>query len=133
VEYCDFLGNGRINYLEFLHSFNVEANSKLAEELHEDLLEGIYRVLYFDYRSLVGSALRHYVMPLAKRCTAREFELALSAVNTTQCLLAEAQISLLIDTLSLDEDGTFDFEDFFASFEVIDTALGADEDSDLDT
>jgi len=69
---------------------------------------------------------------MAQRCSPSDFELALTAVNTTQEMLAQAQITMLIDTLSLDEDGLFDFEDFFRSFEIVDTELDADEDTDLD-
>jgi len=51
--FCDILGNGRLNYLEFLADFHIEPSSKLAEQISEDVLESFFRVLYFDYRPLV--------------------------------------------------------------------------------
>jgi len=122
ADYCDLLGNGRINYLELLHAFNVEAGSDMAEHMHEDLLEGIYRVLYFNFRGVVAQTLEQYLVPGTTRCTPAEFAMVLRTANAAQGgYLTNDQIDMLKDTFSVDEaDGRFDFEEYFASFEILD-------------
>ena len=39
-------------------------------------------------------------------------------------LLTGEQIDLLMETLSVDEDGRFDYNGYFDSFEILDTAMG---------
>jgi len=129
ANYCDLLNNGRMNYLEFLHAFNVEARGSFSLELHEDLLESIYRVLYFEVRSIAAQVLDQYFAPLGKqRCTPENFARALRTVSATQGLMTSEQVDILVETLSVDEDGLFDYRDFFSSFEVVDTALSSAED-----
>jgi len=121
VEYCDYLGTGRINMLEFLHDFSVEARGEMAVHFQEDLLEGINRVLYFIYRGVVVQGLE-LMCGATTRCTPDEFKMVLCATNASIKLLTPYQIDLLIDTLSLDEDERFDYSDYFGSFEIVDTA-----------
>ena len=79
----------RINYLELLHAFHVDHNSNdLAEQMHEDLLEGIYRVLYFKFRNVVAPALEEFMGACGEvggegkpRCTPTDFGIVISAVN----------------------------------------------------
>merc|ERR1712032_506617 len=99
--------------------------------MHEDLLEGIYRVLYFDFRGVVAQTLEQYLVPGTTRCTPIEFAMVLRAANAARGgILAGVQIDMLRDTLSVDEaDGRFDFEEYFASFEILDMAMiGSDTD-----
>lgn len=45
-------------------------------------------------------------------------------ICTSQGLLTDEQIEVLIDTLDVDDDGKLDFAEYFESFEIIDTAAG---------
>ncbi len=128
VQHCDLSGDGRLNYLEFLADFYIEPNDPLTHHVCEDVLESFFRILYFVYRPSVAKALEHYIVPGSHMCTIKQFGDALRAVNTPKGLLTEEQINILLDTLdcgagTLDDDAEtqFDFAEYFASFEVIDT------------
>lgn len=124
AQFCDLTGSGRVNYLEFLTDFSVEAGHSMAEKLHEDHLESIYRALFFNLKGVVAQVLEQYIVPGQQRCTPEEFLKALCAANASQRLLTDDQLAVLVDTLSVDADGCFDFREYFASFKIVDTALG---------
>eukprot|EP00755_Sulcionema_specki_P035531 Sspe_Gene.2475::Locus_820_Transcript_1_1_Confidence_1.000_Length_2730::g.2475::m.2475 len=77
--YCDVVGNGRINYLEFLHAFHIEDTA--GPGLAEDVLEQVHRVLYFDFSIPLMRSLRVVDEEDTGRVTAAQFERVLETVN----------------------------------------------------
>eukprot|EP00747_Dinoflagellata_sp_TGD_P017468 gnl/TRDRNA2_/TRDRNA2_125843_c0_seq1.p1 gnl/TRDRNA2_/TRDRNA2_125843_c0~~gnl/TRDRNA2_/TRDRNA2_125843_c0_seq1.p1 ORF type:complete len:486 (+),score=77.23 gnl/TRDRNA2_/TRDRNA2_125843_c0_seq1:3-1460(+) len=127
VDYCDVIPNGRINYFEFLHNFNIEAHHDVAGHVVEDIMEGFQRVMYFDYRRLVVNVMEQIAGSRQTRCTPDQFGSAVKVVNDEHQLLTEEQLKILVETLTVDKDGLFDYREYFDSFEIVDTALGCDE------
>eukprot|EP01062_Namystynia_karyoxenos_P066030 TRINITY_DN60049_c0_g1_i1.p1 TRINITY_DN60049_c0_g1~~TRINITY_DN60049_c0_g1_i1.p1 ORF type:complete len:1041 (+),score=335.37 TRINITY_DN60049_c0_g1_i1:85-3123(+) len=138
ASYIDYDRNGRINYLETLCALNVRHDEgdqgrqrrQGPSQLVEDLLEAVYRVLRFEYSKPLRSLLHNMVAPGSTRCTPALFEAALTTLNRGDGggHLTEGQIRCLISTLDVDTrpgepSPHFDFEEFFASFEVVDTVL----------
>eukprot|EP00659_Diplonema_papillatum_P004289 gene4289-6626_t len=122
ASYCDIDENGRINYLEFLHTFHVEDSS--GSELSEDVLEYVYRVLHFEFTQPMRRAF-HALGEVGGKVTAMQFQNVIETVNslTTPSPLGKDQIQCLVDTLSLDDSGRLDFEDYLGSFEIVDILL----------
>eukprot|EP01060_Flectonema_neradi_P035337 TRINITY_DN647_c1_g1_i4.p1 TRINITY_DN647_c1_g1~~TRINITY_DN647_c1_g1_i4.p1 ORF type:complete len:578 (+),score=118.64 TRINITY_DN647_c1_g1_i4:1073-2806(+) len=131
--YCDVVGNGRINYLEFLHAFHIEESS--GSELSEDILEQVYRVMHFEFTQPMKRAFLA-LEGENDRVTPERFEEVVKTVNNLSAPppLSEPQIRCLIDTLSLGEDGKLDYTDYLSSFEIVDVlfdeVLAVDEKED---
>merc|ERR1712039_1055317 len=132
--YVDLNNDGRLNYAELLsalcvrHVDGTNARKHGPKALLEDMLEAVHRVLYFEYAKPLRTMLRHLSPPGCTRCTPAKFQRALVALNdgvgcgllTVQqiCSLVE---SLDVNTLATEQQGHFDFEDYFNSFEIVDT------------
>jgi len=149
VEYIDFNGDRRINYVELLNAFCVrhaEGGSQTGSEvgqgpkaLVEDMLEAVHRVLHFEYAEPLRSLLRRLTPPGCTRCTLAKFEKGLSVLNASagNGLLTTRQIQCLVETLDLDTqsgelEGHFDFEQYFGSLRIVDTMAGEDTDERAD-
>eukprot|EP01063_Lacrimia_lanifica_P026726 TRINITY_DN364_c0_g1_i2.p1 TRINITY_DN364_c0_g1~~TRINITY_DN364_c0_g1_i2.p1 ORF type:complete len:928 (+),score=421.11 TRINITY_DN364_c0_g1_i2:62-2845(+) len=119
VAYCDADGNGRLNYLEFLHMFHMEDTTHSS--LGEDILDHVNRTIYFDFRIPMQRAFQQYHTEDG-RITLAQFEKLLKNVNDLMdpSPLSTEQIQALLDTLSTDDDGKFDYKGFIDSFEIID-------------
>eukprot|EP01063_Lacrimia_lanifica_P026727 TRINITY_DN364_c0_g1_i3.p1 TRINITY_DN364_c0_g1~~TRINITY_DN364_c0_g1_i3.p1 ORF type:complete len:954 (+),score=370.79 TRINITY_DN364_c0_g1_i3:57-2864(+) len=119
VGYCDADGNGRLNYLEFLHMLHMEDNSNSS--LGEDILDHVNRTIYFDFRVPMRRAFQSFNSEDG-RITAAQFEKLLSTVNEQKSPppISGEQIKALIETLSVSDDGKVDLHDFLDSFEIID-------------
>eukprot|EP01064_Diplonema_japonicum_P011876 TRINITY_DN19321_c0_g1_i1.p1 TRINITY_DN19321_c0_g1~~TRINITY_DN19321_c0_g1_i1.p1 ORF type:complete len:929 (+),score=155.94 TRINITY_DN19321_c0_g1_i1:32-2788(+) len=121
-DYCDVVGNGRVNYLEFLHAFHVEDSA--GSELSEDILEHVYRILHFEFTGAMRRAFHSFEEP-DDLVTSEQFKSVVMTINNLSDPppLSETQIQCLIDTLDLNGEGKLDYEDFLSSFEIIDVVL----------
>eukprot|EP01062_Namystynia_karyoxenos_P058348 TRINITY_DN49909_c0_g1_i1.p1 TRINITY_DN49909_c0_g1~~TRINITY_DN49909_c0_g1_i1.p1 ORF type:complete len:977 (+),score=324.34 TRINITY_DN49909_c0_g1_i1:107-2932(+) len=121
--YVNVVGNEHINYLEFLNAFHLE--DKSGPELAEDVLEYIYRLIHFEFEIPLLRTFRSQDPEHIGRITKQQFQECVQAVNSTRQPpdMTPQQIHCLVDTLSLSEDGTIDYEDWLNSFEIVDTLL----------
>lgn len=134
--FMDLDENGRINYPELLTALSVEHCPSQTDHagkrcpgpkaLLNDVLEAVYHVLHFEYAKPLRALLRRVCPPGCTRCTPDKFATTLGIVN--RCagqLLSEAQLLCLVNSLDVDEglfsEGDFDFDDFFDSFQIVDT------------
>jgi len=144
--FVDVTGDGRVNYPELLAALCVRRSETEAkvdaagngrglgpDVLLEDLLEAIYRVLRFEYAKPLRMMLRHQLPSGCRRCTPELFGRSLLALvqSAAASQMNSQQISLLVESLDVDEaaDGepaSFDFEEFFDSFTIVDTLAGED-------
>lgn len=130
-EYIDIVGNGKINYLEFLNAFHVEDSS--GPQLEEDILEYIYRILHFTLEQPLRRSFRVEDPDNIGQITKSQFERCLNATIATRNPpdLTKGQLKCLADTLSLQTppdapegaEPLLDYEDWLNSFEIVDTVL----------
>lgn len=130
-EYIDIVGNGRINYLEFLNAFHLEDTK--GNELAEDMLEYVYRRLHFDFETPLRRTFHQQDPDSDGRLTKDQFERCVSAVNAAQspAAFSKGQIKCLLDTLTLTTppgatpgtEPSIDYDDWLKSFEIVDTVL----------
>jgi len=147
ADFVDLSGDGRINYAELLSALCVRQAEGLKLDygpgpavLAEDILETAYHALHFVYARPLRKLLRRMLPAGSRRCGARMFGRALQVINSAADtkLLTERQMSALVESLDTEQTGLdindpwFDFEDFFASFRIIDTEVeNGDEDEPL--
>eukprot|EP00930_Biecheleria_cincta_P083239 TRINITY_DN72847_c0_g1_i1.p1 TRINITY_DN72847_c0_g1~~TRINITY_DN72847_c0_g1_i1.p1 ORF type:complete len:1307 (-),score=201.10 TRINITY_DN72847_c0_g1_i1:507-4427(-) len=127
--------NGEATALETRTKVDATGNGRGLgpDVLLEDVLETIYRVLRFEYAKPLRMMLRHQLPSGCRRCTPELFGRSLLALaeSAAASQLNSQQISLLVESLDVDEavDGepaSFDFEEFFESFSIVDTLAGED-------
>merc|ERR1711957_716169 len=93
----------------------------------EDTLEAVQRVLHFEYARPLRALLRKHLPAGCTRITTRTLCQALKALSSHRGgLLTEKQIQCLVDSMDvtktpMETEGHFDFEDYSASFQIVDT------------
>eukprot|EP00929_Paragymnodinium_shiwhaense_P030814 TRINITY_DN17391_c0_g1_i1.p1 TRINITY_DN17391_c0_g1~~TRINITY_DN17391_c0_g1_i1.p1 ORF type:complete len:946 (+),score=228.68 TRINITY_DN17391_c0_g1_i1:132-2969(+) len=125
ARYCDVLGNGRVNYFDFLNGLTWE--DSLNSDFESDMLESINAAIYFNIGAL-RRALQRFDPTLQKRVRKTEFVVALKAVHAAllpdregnNCL-TPLQIEAIAEHIQLEDDETVNYEKFLGSFRIVDT------------
>eukprot|EP00928_Gymnodinium_smaydae_P063300 TRINITY_DN46929_c0_g1_i1.p1 TRINITY_DN46929_c0_g1~~TRINITY_DN46929_c0_g1_i1.p1 ORF type:complete len:983 (+),score=176.73 TRINITY_DN46929_c0_g1_i1:117-3065(+) len=122
----DKSGNGTINYLEFLQAFQAETQKSkgIADALAEDIATVLFR-----HRTAVRMGCQYLDEDGHGKVAASDFQTVLHGVNSalsrTERTLTNQQISLLVESLTIDdphEGPVVDYSNFLSSFVIVDTA-----------
>mmetsp|Transcript_21369 Transcript_21369/g.52271 ORF Transcript_21369/g.52271 Transcript_21369/m.52271 type:complete len:1022 (-) Transcript_21369:549-3614(-) len=123
AEVIDVVGNGRINYLEFLRAFQVVDHSKqAAHQAGDEIWEQICTTI-FKHAPTLRRALQQFDPDYTGYVKTKDLQKALETLNNvlsrTEAPLTDEQINLLVETLEKDSD-TLCYDVLLDSFVVVD-------------
>lgn len=131
INYPKLLGTMRVVYKGGRSTSNQTAGGQIDHptplSLLEDIIEAVCCIIVFEYGIGTIRRLLHLLSPPGSpRCSPEVFKRTLMLLSSgpSDMRLGTQQVDCIIDSLALGENEDFDFEDFLASFEILDTETG---------
>jgi len=122
-DFADVTGDGSINYLEFLHSFQPPDIST-SHSMQICLMEQICTTIFLNKGALLktfGVTDAHYTQKIGREDFRRVLRSLNTSLNSSAPPLTAEQINILVDHVNFSSDDMVNYQTFLDAFQVYDT------------